>query len=98
MAGLVSPLPRHSTHQHQRRLRRVLAVATEPRPPPLPPAPRTGRTKANTIQSTRFGDVSKEVKRVWKQMEEDEQLASLMRGLHGQNLRDDKAACERKRT
>ena len=52
VAGLVSPLPRRSTHQHQRRLRRVLAVATEPRPPPSRPAPRTGRTRANTIQST----------------------------------------------
>lgn len=40
----------------------------------------------------RFGDVSKEIKRVRKQMEEDEQLASLMHGLHGQNLHDDKAA------
>lgn len=36
----------------------------------------------------RIGDVSKEIKRVRAQMEEDEQLASLMRGLRGQNLRD----------
>ncbi|KAE8772418.1 hypothetical protein D1007_55630 [Hordeum vulgare] len=93
VAGLVSPLPRRrSGQQQQRRLRRVLAVATEPRPPaPAPPRP-SSRTRANTIQSTRFGDVSKEIKRVRKQMEEDEQLASLMRGLRGQNLRDDQFA------
>lgn len=36
----------------------------------------------------RIGDVSKEIKRVRAQMEEDEQLATLMRGLRGQNLRD----------
>jgi hypothetical protein len=40
----------------------------------------------------RFGDVSQEIKRVRKQMEEDEQLASLMRGLRGSNLRDDQFA------
>ncbi|KAF7086929.1 hypothetical protein CFC21_090172 [Triticum aestivum] len=43
-------------------------------------------------RTLRFGDVSKEIKRVRKQMEEDEQLASLMRGLRGQNLRDDQFA------
>lgn len=36
----------------------------------------------------RIGDVSKEIKRVRAQMEEDEQLATLMRGLRGQNLSD----------
>jgi hypothetical protein len=36
----------------------------------------------------RIGDVSKEIKRVRAQMEEDEQLASLMRGLRGQSLND----------
>ncbi|KAM0920451.1 hypothetical protein ACQ4PT_007507 [Festuca glaucescens] len=81
VAGLVSPLPR------RRRLRRVLAVATEPRPPQ--PA---SRPRASAITSTRFGDVSQEIKRVRKQMEEDEQLASLMRGLRGSNLRDDQFA------
>ena len=43
-------------------------------------------------RTQRFGDVSKEIKRVRKQMEEDEQLASLMRGLRGSNLRDDQFA------
>ncbi|KAF2314119.1 hypothetical protein GH714_022385 [Hevea brasiliensis] len=38
--------------------------------------------------STRIGEVSQEIKRVRAQMEENEQLAILMRGLRGQNLRD----------
>lgn len=42
----------------------------------------------------RFGNVSEEIKRVRKQMEEDEQLSSLMRGLRGQNLRDSQFADE----
>ena len=36
----------------------------------------------------RINDVSKEIKRVRAQMEEDEQLSVLMRGLRGQNLKD----------
>jgi aarF domain-containing kinase len=40
----------------------------------------------------RIGDVSKEIKRVRAQMEEDEQLATLMRGLRGQNLKDSQFA------
>ncbi|GFZ10683.1 protein kinase superfamily protein [Actinidia rufa] len=40
----------------------------------------------------RMEDVSKEIKRVRAQMEENEQLASLMRGLRGQNLRDSQFA------
>ena len=40
----------------------------------------------------RMEDVSKEIKRVREQMEENEQLASLMRGLRGQNLRDSQFA------
>jgi aarF domain-containing kinase len=42
----------------------------------------------------RFDNVSAEIKRVRKQMEEDEQLAILMRGLRGQNLRDSQFADE----
>jgi len=40
----------------------------------------------------RFGGVSKEIQRVRKQMEQDEQLSTLMRGLRGQNLRDEQFA------
>jgi aarF domain-containing kinase len=36
----------------------------------------------------RVGDMSEEFKKMRAQMEEDEQLASLMRGLRGQNLSD----------
>lgn len=36
----------------------------------------------------RIGEVSQEIQRVRAQMEENEQLATLMRGLRGQNLRD----------
>ncbi|XP_065862860.1 uncharacterized protein [Euphorbia lathyris] len=42
--------------------------------------------------STRIGDVSKEIKRVRAQMEENEDIAILMRGLRGQNLRDEQFA------
>lgn len=42
--------------------------------------------------SSRVGDVSKEIKRVRDQMEENEQLAILMRGLRGQNLTDSQFA------
>lgn len=44
------------------------------------------------LRLKRFGEVSKEIQRVRKQMEEDEQLATLMRGLRGQNLRDSQFA------
>ncbi|KAL5208821.1 hypothetical protein ABZP36_033256 [Zizania latifolia] len=44
------------------------------------------------LRMKRFGEVSKEIQRVRKQMEEDEQLATLMRGLRGQNLRDSQFA------
>ena len=40
----------------------------------------------------RIGEVSQEIKRVRAQMEENEELAILMRGLRGQNLRDSQFA------
>ncbi|EEF44261.1 uncharacterized protein sll0005 [Ricinus communis] len=52
--------------------------------PPLKPV--------NGAASTRIGEVSQEIKRVRAQMEENEQLAILMRGLRGQNLRDSQFA------
>ncbi|KAJ8616804.1 hypothetical protein MRB53_036176 [Persea americana] len=42
--------------------------------------------------STRIGGVSNEIRKVRAQMEEDEQLATLMRGLRGQNLSDSQFA------
>lgn len=47
---------------------------------------------ARTAIPTRVGDMSKEIKRVRAQMEENEQLAILMRGLRGQNLTDSQFA------
>jgi len=35
------------------------------------------------------GEMAEEMKKMRAQMEEDEQVASLMRGLRGQNLSDD---------
>ncbi|XP_072995694.1 uncharacterized protein [Typha latifolia] len=71
----------------------VFAVATEPKPKPTgKPAP-SPRVSSNGV-SNRFGNMSEEIKKVRKQMEEDEQLASLMRGLRGQNLRDSQFADE----
>ncbi|XP_060959856.1 uncharacterized protein LOC115722553 [Cannabis sativa] len=71
---------------------RVLAVATEPKPPPTgsskPPPP----AKSVNGVSSRIGDMSKEIKRVRAQMEENEELAILMRGLRGTNLRDSQFA------
>ncbi|XP_022138474.1 uncharacterized protein LOC111009639 [Momordica charantia] len=93
------PFPR-TTVKSRRRAGKVLAVATEPKPTRTdssnsspkrsnngsarsPPAP-----KAVNGVSTKIGDVSKEIKRVRAQMEENEELAILMRGLRGQNLKD----------
>ena len=46
----------------------------------------------NFFQLQKIEDVSQEIKRVRAQMEENEQLATLMRGLRGQNLRDSQFA------
>ncbi|XP_010532799.1 PREDICTED: uncharacterized protein LOC104808723 [Tarenaya hassleriana] len=79
---------------------RVLAVATEPKPSRTGPSkpndrrtvngsspPSSGSDGVNGV-SSRINGVSKEIQRVRAQMEEDEQLAVLMRGLRGQNLKD----------
>ncbi|KAG5077023.1 hypothetical protein JHK82_055718 [Glycine max] len=88
-----SPSPRHRRHSNllllRRRSSRVFAVSAEPKPAVNGANSRPPPTRAvNGGVSTRIGDVSKEIKRVRAQMEEDEQLATLMRGLRGQNLRD----------
>ncbi|KAH1229081.1 Uncharacterized protein GmHk_10G028921 [Glycine max] len=92
-----SPSPRHRRKSNLLNLRqrssRVFAVSAEPKPAPPKTAvnganSRPPPTRAVNGVSTRIGDVSKEIKRVRAQMEEDEQLATLMRGLRGQNLRD----------
>ncbi|WCJ24229.1 Protein kinase superfamily protein [Euphorbia peplus] len=90
----------------RKRNNRVFAVATEPKPAQSAPSSSSADTngslkspngvssplKSVNGSSTRIGDVSKEIKRVRAQMEENEELAILMRGLRGQNLRDEQFA------
>ncbi|KAK1284082.1 putative aarF domain-containing protein kinase [Acorus calamus] len=71
----------------------VVAVATEPKPTVKSEKKASPKT-SNGAAVTRFGNVSADIKRVRAQMEEDEQLASLMRGLRGQNLSDSQFADE----
>ncbi|KAL0414125.1 UNVERIFIED_CONTAM: hypothetical protein Sradi_1614200 [Sesamum radiatum] len=72
----------------------VKAIATEPRPSDTKPpkvvngSPKTTSYKPVNGASPRIQDVSQEIKRVRAQMEENEELAILMRGLRGQNLKD----------
>ncbi|KAL4295391.1 hypothetical protein GQ457_12G001770 [Hibiscus cannabinus] len=84
--------PRSNRVSIRTRTRPVRAVATEPKPtrkassqPSTPP----NNTKS---MNGRIGEVSQEIKRVRAQMEENEELAILMRGLRGQNLRDSQFA------
>ncbi|KAJ4894437.1 Protein kinase superfamily protein [Raphanus sativus] len=84
--SFVSSTPRRN------RSRRILAVATDPKPTTTvngsSSSSSSASTPVNNNVSTRINDVSKEIKRVRAQMEEDEQLSVLMRGLRGQNLKD----------
>ncbi|CAA0839987.1 Protein kinase superfamily protein [Striga hermonthica] len=73
----------------------VRAIATESRPSSdtkqtkgIDGSPKTASYKPANGASSRMQDVSKEIKRVRAQMEENEQLAILMQGLRGQNLND----------
>lgn len=69
----------------------MVAVATGPKPRnTLASSPATSNGAAS-----RIGNVSDEIRRVRAQMEEDEQLSSLMRGLRGQNLNDSQFADEK---
>ncbi|KAK8560773.1 hypothetical protein V6N13_026209 [Hibiscus sabdariffa] len=81
----------------------VRAVATEPKPTRNPPSQSSpppnnsinGSSKSSSSKKSmngRMGEVSQEIKRVRAQMEENEELAILMRGLRGQNLRDSQFA------
>ncbi|TXG72540.1 hypothetical protein EZV62_001119 [Acer yangbiense] len=87
----------------RRRPRPVLAIATEPKPTKSgpsnssPPRNVNGSSSSPPLKpvngvSTRMGEVSQEIKRVRAQMEENEQLSILMKGLRGQNLRDSQFA------
>ncbi|KAM1574899.1 hypothetical protein ACFX10_031379 [Malus domestica] len=71
-------------------LNRVSNVSLPKSPPPNAV---NGSKPINGVGvSTRIGDVSTEIKRVRAQMEENEDLAILMRGLRGQNLSDSQFA------
>ncbi|KAK3016430.1 hypothetical protein RJ639_006263 [Escallonia herrerae] len=78
----------------------VRAIATEPKPTdtkPLLPKVVNGSSGAQPSRPvngvpTRMETVSQEIKRVRAQMEENEDLAILMKGLRGQNLRDEQFA------
>ncbi|WVY96989.1 hypothetical protein V8G54_029140 [Vigna mungo] len=83
-----SPRRRNSLLHLRRRSGRVFAVSAEPKPARQKLVDGANSSRTVNGVSTRIGDVSKEIKRVRAQMEEDEQLATLMRGLRGQNLRD----------
>ncbi|KAM0941951.1 putative ABC-type Cd(2+) transporter [Dioscorea sansibarensis] len=73
---------------------RVFVIATEPKPANGGLSPRANSSPNSNGTTNRFGNVSEEIRRVRAQMEEDEQLATLMRGLRGQNLRDSQFADE----
>ncbi|CAK9230427.1 unnamed protein product [Sphagnum jensenii] len=68
----------------------VMAVAT--RPPATGTVGNVERKDPDLLgsrRSMRVGEMADEMKRMRAQMEEDEQVASLMRGLRGQNLSDE---------
>ncbi|XP_076892832.1 uncharacterized protein LOC143544664 [Bidens hawaiensis] len=79
-----------------RRNRVTRAVATEPKPKSTDAAePRPSRSvNGSSLAGTRMESVSQEIKRVRAQMEENEQLATLMKGLRGQNLSDSQFAAD----
>ncbi|KAD7478030.1 hypothetical protein E3N88_01166 [Mikania micrantha] len=79
----------------KRRNGAIRAVATEPKPKTT--EARSSKTvNGSSINgtSTRMETVSQEIKRVRAQMEENEQLATLMKGLRGQNLSDSQFAAD----
>ncbi|KAJ4835182.1 hypothetical protein Tsubulata_024990 [Turnera subulata] len=98
--------PPNTTIRAQKPRTRILAVATEPKPAqsgpsktadgaPSPLKPVNGvSTPLKPVNGafSRIGGMSQEIKRVRAQMEENEELAILMRGLRGQNLRDEQFA------
>ncbi|KAK8560772.1 hypothetical protein V6N13_026208 [Hibiscus sabdariffa] len=91
--------PRSNRVSIHKRTRPVRAIAIEPKPTgnawsqssPPPKNNINGSSKSSSSKKSmneRMGEVSQEIKRVRAQMEENEELAILMRGLREQNLRD----------
>ncbi|KAL6517086.1 hypothetical protein OROHE_017792 [Orobanche hederae] len=91
-----SPLKRNRLSLLPRIKRNAIAraIATKPtasdakQPKAINGASKTTSYKPANGVSTKMHDVSQEIKRVREQMEENEQLAILMQGLRGQNLKD----------
>ncbi|KAF8392051.1 hypothetical protein HHK36_022391 [Tetracentron sinense] len=77
----------------RRRTNVIVAVATEPKPAETGSS-RSRPPKSVNGVSKKIGDVSQEIKRVRAQMEENEDVAILMRGLRGQNLTDSQFAAD----
>ncbi|KAF9606301.1 hypothetical protein IFM89_024969 [Coptis chinensis] len=86
-------LPHFPSRQQQKRSL-VVSVATEPKPVDTGPTPSRTSSSSKPVNgvSLKIGNVSQEIKRVRAQMEENEELAILMRGLRGSNLRDEQFA------
>uniref|UniRef100_A0A0D6R6K3 Protein kinase domain-containing protein n=1 Tax=Araucaria cunninghamii TaxID=56994 RepID=A0A0D6R6K3_ARACU len=86
LKGLRS-LPSTKLKPRRRFRTNVRAIATEPRRSEVESSGIV-KSRPGKDHSMRVGEMSKEIKKIRAQMEEDEQLASLMRGLRGQNLSD----------
>lgn len=80
-------LPSTKFKLHRRSRTNVRAIASEQRRE-VESSNDIVESRPRRNQSMRVGDMSEEFKKMRAQMEEDEQLASLMRGLRGQNLSD----------
>lgn len=78
-----------SNHKLSRRKFRIAATATD-----TPPASRNDQKQLSPLSGKRVGEMSAEIKRVRAQMEENEDIAILMRGLRGQNLTDSQFAAD----
>ncbi|KAG2726598.1 hypothetical protein I3843_01G116000 [Carya illinoinensis] len=89
-------LPNGTRSRLRRRNHRVFAVATGPKPTPTGSSVNGSSPPQKSVNGTssRIGDVSQEIKRVRAQMEENEQLSILMKGLRGQNLKDSQFAAD----
>ncbi|KAL6582025.1 hypothetical protein OROMI_006039 [Orobanche minor] len=91
-----SPLKRNRLSLLPRIKRNAIAraIATKPtasdakQPKAINGTSKTTSYKPANGVSTKMHDVSQEIKRVREEMEENEQLAILMQGLRGQNLKD----------
>ncbi|KAI3957076.1 hypothetical protein MKW92_016140 [Papaver armeniacum] len=92
-ARITTTIQQHSRRRSRRR-NLVVSVATEQPPSSSSAPPPPSRRKPIINDNSRMGNVSQEIKRVRAQMEENEEVAILMRGLRGQNLNDSQFAAD----